>query len=125
MDVVGTTTNTLTEGNMLREIKGTQRLPRLLGVRVDGTGTASILAGGNDVALTDNGTGDYTLTFAVPFARVPQVVASPLAADVALHVSAVSVSAVTVKARTVAGSPAAVDADFHVIILGSDAVDET
>jgi hypothetical protein len=110
---------------MLREIKGTQRLPRMIGLRVDGTGTASILAGAQDATLTDNGTGDYTLTFAKPFARVPQVVAMPLAQDVAMHISAVSASAVTIKARTVAGSPAAVDVDFHVMVLGSDAVDET
>ena len=112
---------------MLREIKGTQRLSRLLGLRVDGTGTASILEGVNDAVLTDNGVGDWTLTWAKPFARVPEVVAMPLAVDVVLSIvpGSLTNAAVQIKARSVAASPAAADCDFHVIVLGSDAVDET
>jgi hypothetical protein len=110
---------------MLRELKGTQRLPRVLALRVDGTGTASILEGRFDATLTDNGTGDYTLTFAKPFARVPVVVACPLAVDIAVSVGTITKLAVQIKAKTIAGSPAAADVDFHVIVVGSDAVDPT
>lgn len=110
---------------MLRELKGTQRLPRVLALRVDGTGTASILEGQFDATLTDNGTGDYTLTWVKPFARVPVVQATTLLADSVAYIHAVSASAVTIRVRTVAGSPAAVDADFHVHVIGSDAVDPT
>lgn len=110
---------------MLREIKGTQRLPRLLGLRVDGTGTASILEGAQDAVLTDNGVGDWTLTWVKPFARIPEIVAMPLAADVVLSIGTLTASAVQIKARSVAASPAAADCDFHVIVLGSDAVDAT
>lgn len=110
---------------MLREIKGTQRLPRALALRVEGTGTASILEGAFDATLVDNGTGDYTLTFAKPFARVPVAIACSLAADIVCYVHAVSASAVTIRARSVAASPAAADVDFHLLVLGSDAVDQT
>lgn len=110
---------------MLREMKSTQRLNRTLAFRVDGTGTASILEGVNDAVLTDNGTGDYTLTFAKPFARVPVVVAVGLAADIVMHVAAVSKLAVQIKARSVAAIPAAADVDFHAVVMGFDSVDQT
>lgn len=109
---------------MLREIKGTQRLPRMLAISVDGTGTASIVEGSTDVSLTDNGTGDYTLTFAKALARTPVVVASPLTADRFAQIHTVSASAVTIKTFKVSDQTAA-DADFHVLLLGWDSPDAT
>lgn len=110
---------------MLRELKGTQRLPRVLAFRVDGTGTASLLEGGNDGTLTDNGTGDYTIAFRVPFQRVPIVQATPLTVDSVAYIHEVSASAVTIRTRTVADAPAAVDADFHLSVHGFDSADQT
>lgn len=110
---------------MLREIKGTQRLPRVLAFRVDGTGTASILEGAFDATLTDNGTGDYTLTFAKPFARVPVVLgASILAASGVVEIDAISATAIGIKTFAVDGTTAT-DVDFHVALLGFDSADQT
>lgn len=50
---------------MLREVKTSQRLPRMLAIKVDGVAPA-ILVGKFDATLTDNGIGDYTLTLAKP-----------------------------------------------------------
>lgn len=96
----------------------------MLAFRVDGTGTASILEGQFDGTLTDNGTGDYTITFAKAFVRVPVISALPVTADVALSINAVSASSVRIVAREIDASPAAVDADFHVMVLGFDTADQ-
>lgn len=109
---------------MLREIKNSQRLPRLHAFRVDGTGTASILAGSFDASLVDNGTGDYTLTLLKPFARLPVAVGSAIGATAAVvQLSAVTSSTVRVLCFDAAG--AAVDADFHLMVMGYDSSDET
>lgn len=108
---------------MLREIKGSQRLPRLIALRVDGTGTASILEGAFDATLVDNGTGDYTLTFATPFKRVPVCVGSAVGAVEATLNVVPSVSAVQVLLQDNAG--AAIDSDFHLMVLGFDSADQT
>jgi hypothetical protein len=109
---------------MLREIKGSQRLPRLLAFRVDGTGTASIVEGAFDATLVDNGTGDYTLTFAKPYTRVPVCIGTALgAAAASVVIAAVSITAVQVTIFSDAG--AALDADFHLQVLGWDSADQT
>lgn len=107
---------------MLREIKCTQRLPRQLHFKVDGTGTASILIGSHDAVLSDNGVGDYSLTFAKPFARLPVVVASSLTAGAVIQIAAASASACQILVKDTAG--AALDADLMVIVQGFDAADE-
>lgn len=109
---------------MQRQIESPQRMPRMLAFRVDGTGTASILEGQFDGALTDNGTGDYTITFTKAFVRVPVISALPLATDIALSVSAVSASSVRVLARSIGAAPAAADVDFHLQVLGFDTADQ-
>tara|TARA_R110000868_G_scaffold276891_1_gene536677 strand:- start:1465 stop:1794 length:330 start_codon:yes stop_codon:yes gene_type:complete len=109
---------------MLRDVKSTQRLTRLLSFRVDGTGTASILEGSQQATLVDNGTGDYTLTFAVPFVRVPVCSGNAIGSTAAIiNVAVVSISAVQIKAFDAAG--AAVDVDFHLSVLGFDSADQT
>ncbi len=112
---------------MLREIKGTQRLPRVLAFRVDGTGTASILEGSFDAALTDNGTGDYTLTFTKAFARTPVVVVTPIGAsgDVIATLDTISTTAVIINTWDGTDGTTAKDADFHVLVHGWDAADAT
>jgi hypothetical protein len=109
---------------MLREIKSTQRLPRQLALKVNGVGgSPSILIGGFDATLADNGTGDYTLTFAKPFARDPVVVASCVTATCYAEVAASS--ATSVQILTKSNANAATDAVFHVIVQGYDAADQT
>lgn len=111
---------------MLREIKSPQRLERRISLRVDGTGTASILAGSQHATLVDNGTGDYSLTLVKPAARTLVVAGLvPLATDIALSVSTLSASVVRVLARSIAAAPAAADVDFHIEIVAYDSADET
>jgi hypothetical protein len=109
---------------MLREIKGTQRLARFIGFKVTGTGTAAITQGAQDATLTDNGVGDYTLTFAKAFTRAPIVVASALTADTYAEVAAASTSSCQIKIKAPA-TGAATDAVFFVQVLGYDSADET
>ena len=108
--------------NFSRSVKCGQRQPYMIALRVDGTGTASILEGSNEVTLTDNGTGDYTLTFSEPFSRVPSVVATPVTADIYCQIATVAVSSVNIKTFNVSAQ-AATDADFHVMVMGFDAAD--
>lgn len=109
---------------MLREIKGTQRLPRLLALKLDGTGTAALNEGANDASLVDNGTGDYTLTFAIPFARTPVVVASSLTAAINIKLHAISATAVQIKTFATADGTTATDADLDILVLGWDTPDK-
>lgn len=107
---------------MLREIKGTQRLPRLLAFKLDGTGTAALNEGANDAALTDSGTGDYLLTFTKPFARAPVVVVTPITAETLVRVVITS-TAVQVLCFDVDGTTAK-DADVELMVLGWDTPDK-
>jgi len=109
---------------MLRSVKTSQRLPRQLAFKVDGTGTASIVIGSKDATLTDNGTGRYTLTFAKPFARDVVAVGSVIYGASGLILSVVSASKTAVQVRIYDGAGADQDADFHLIVMGFDAADE-
>ena len=108
-----------------RPLKSRQRLAHVIAARVDGTGTAALLSGSTELSLTDNGTGDYTLTFSQQWARVPVVVATPVTAGVSLNIAAVSASSVQITSVATSDGSTATDADFHVVIVGSDAADET
>lgn len=94
--------------------------PRLVAFFVDGTGTAALYGPDKDLAtLTDNGTGDYTITFASTLQQTPFVFA-PLShtADVQpAIVTAISTTAVRITWKSVETSPAATDCDFQVMML--------
>ena len=100
-----------------------QRKIRMMSVIVDGTGTAA-LSGicANNMALTDNGTGDYTLTFDLAYKQAPQVFATPVTDNIVTKVTASSTTACTIKTDNLSG--VATDADFHVVIIGSDTADQ-
>lgn len=106
---------------MMREIKGTQRLPRLLAFKVTGTGTAAIGEGASDATLTDNGTGDYTLTFRKAFLRAPIVTVTTMTANTRAEVAAASASSCQILTKNDATS--ATDAVFLVQVLGWDTAD--
>lgn len=108
---------------MKRSIKAQAIKPRMIGARVDGTGTAALLNAASQLTLTDNGTGDYTLAFDEAFKQVPVVVALPVTAQIQLRIGTISASSVQILAFAMDGTTAT-DADFHVMILGSDALDE-
>lgn len=101
--------------------------PRIICLTVDGTGTAKLSGPDADlVALTDNGTGDYTLTFATALQELPYVFAPmSLTADVDFksHATIPTRTVVRILARTIETTPAAVDADFQVMMLVHTAED--
>lgn len=108
---------------MLRELKGTQRLPRVLGAIVDGTGTAAIREGGSDLSLVDNGTGDYTLTIRSPYKRKPVVQVTCATTDCYAELVDADNSVSVIHVLTKNNADAATDAVFHVLVLGWDAAD--
>lgn len=112
-------------GKMLRTVKGEQRGMRVIAARVDGTGTASILEGGDtSLSLTDTGTGDYLLTFGEPFQRVPVVIPVAATSAVEVRLGTISKTAVQILGFASADGTTATDTDFHVVIIGFDAEDE-
>lgn len=92
--------------------------------RVDGTGTASIQSGSKDATLTDNGTGDYTLTFAQAFGMIPMVQVTAVTANIIANIAAVSTTAVQITTFQGTDGTTATDADFHVFVMGFDAAEE-
>lgn len=108
-----------------RSIKNKQLSPELLAVIVDGTGTAALSGlNANDCTLTDNGTGDYTITFDEPFKCADTevvVVATNVTDDIVCKIGTVSKSAVQILTENLSGT--ATDADFHVMIMGSHTSD--
>lgn len=109
---------------MLRELKGTQRLPRALFFKLTGTGTAALGEGKYDATLTDNGTGDYTLTFVKPFARTPVVNVNSLTAGIQIKLHALSTTAIQIKSFAVDGTTAT-DAVLDIAVFGWDSADQT
>lgn len=116
---------------MLREVKCPQRKMRMLALRITGTGTAAINEGAsngsaNGATLTDNGTGDYTITFGTAFGRAPVCTVTPVATagDVIATIHTVSTSAVRITTWDGTDGTTAKDAVFHLLVVGADAVDE-
>lgn len=100
-----------------------QRKMRIMSVKVDGTGTAALSGTcSTNMSLTDSGTGDYLLTFDIPFLRAPEVIVTPATDNIVAKLGTVAVGSVQILTENLSGS--ATDADFHVIILGSDAADQ-
>ena len=93
---------------------------RLFSLFLDGTGTAAI--SGPDAhlfTLTDNGTGDYTLTAATAFAEPPYVSVMGVTADIVYHQVAPTTTVINIKSMENDDIPAAKDADFFVLIYGA------
>lgn len=109
---------------MLRSVKATKRLPRLLCLRVTGTGTAAINEGSLDATLVDNGTGDYSLTLLAPSKRTPIVTVGVLTAQTIHQVHTVSASLIRIKLFDAADGTTAKDGVFHLHVVCHDTADE-
>lgn len=106
-----------------KQVKCPQLRMRIMSAKVDGTGTAALSGTcANNFTLTDNGTGDYTLTFGIPFKRVPEVIATPITDNIVCKLGTVAVDSVQILTENLSGS--ATDADFHFIVLGADTADQ-
>lgn len=107
-----------------RQVVCPQRKMRVMSVKVDGTGTAALSGTcASNMTLTDSGTGDYLLTFVIPYARVPEVIVTPVTDNIVAKIGTVAVGSVQILTENLSGS--ATDADFHVIIMGSDTADQS
>ena len=98
-------------------VESHQNQVRDIEVKIDGTGTAAVLFGANHVTLTDNGTGDYTLTLVKPGQQTLFVSVTPLTK---VYVQLASVSATAVQILTFSDAGSATDADFYALIRVSD-----
>lgn len=116
--------STFETGRMRKKVHCPQPFPRLLAGRFDGTGTAAIVIGGAtngaSFELTDNGTGDYTVTFTKPFKRAPIVIPTTygLSNRSVQLAAAPSVSSCNILGFDISGTAA--DADFDLLVLGYD-----
>lgn len=106
-----------------RQVVCPQQRMRVMSVKVTGTGTAAVSGTcSNNMTLTDNGTGDYTLTFKIPYQRAPEVIVTPSTDNIITKIVSVAVGSVRISTENLSGS--ATDASFHTIILGSDSKDQ-
>lgn len=110
--------------SLLRPAKVRQIGQVELNISVNGTAGTPV-ASGPDAAfvssITDNGTGDYTITLKEPAKMNLHVAALVLAtADSTAIVFAVSTSTIQVKAKSVGTTPAAKDVDFSIQIKFAD-----
>lgn len=108
-------------GRFPKPVMNSQRKPRILGFRIDYSGgVPSYGLGGSDAVgvPTDNGTGDFTITFKTPFRQTPVVGAS---SEVFGHVvEIISASSTAIRCRTDDAGGGFLDGKAHVMVLGSD-----
>jgi len=108
----------------------------IIAAQIDGTGTAAITTSDGAATLTDNGTGDYTVTFGSNFLSAPTVVATVIDATYAttdqpaIVILSVATDAVRFNCmmhvdHTGAGTDATTlsvgalaDMDFHMVAIG-------
>lgn len=107
-----------TAKGIARSIKSRQIGTTLISISVNGTATTPA-AGGMDArfigSVVDNNTGDYTINLAPGLAGQADIVPVGVVAstaDVVCRVTAVTKSSIRVVCRSVAGTPAAADADI-------------
>lgn len=106
---------------MKRPVESAQRKMRQMFIIVDGTGTASISGPSSlECTLTDNGTGDYTLTFDKAFAQAPVATVTMVTTNTYPRIHASSTSSIQIKTLQVADGSTATDADFHIVLTGCD-----
>jgi len=107
---------------MLREIKTSQRGVRFIFCKLNASGS-SLSAGGEQVTVVKNATGDFTFTLKNPGVRNCMAIVTPTEDDTQFYVSATTNSTVQVKTETVAG--AAADKDYYLCIVAFDSADAT
>jgi hypothetical protein len=116
---------------MLREMLCVQRKVRVLPLRIDGGevagGTATtdgVLEGERHVTVTENSSGDYTITFNEPFKRTPVVLLTTITDVTTVRLKAVSTTAFTVEQVGADQTTPEADGDFHALVVGFDAEDQ-
>lgn len=117
---------------MLREMKSPQRMVRVIPVRLDGGDVAGgtkttdgILEGKFHCVVTENSDGNYTFTFNQAFARTPVVVCTPITDVTTCRIVAVTTSTVQIEQVGADQTTPTADGDFHMLVVGFDAADQT
>lgn len=117
---------------MLREMQCVQRKTRVIPIRIDGSAvaggtkvTTGVLEGKEHVKVTENGSGDYTIYFNTPFQRAPVVMLTPETDVTTVRLKAVTASSFTVEQVGADQTTPTADGDFHALVIGFDAVDQT
>ena len=106
---------------MKRPVESSQRKMRLMALKVDGTGTAALSGPSSlEATLTDNGTGDYTITFDKAFVQAPVVTATCVTADCIVNTIVPAVGSVQITLVDATDGTSAKDGDIEVILVGSD-----
>ncbi len=97
--------------------------PRLAAITIDGLGQAARLLGPDRdlFTITDNGTGDWTVTLVNSLQTIPYVFAPmSLTANICLmyyNTAQPSVSAIRILSNSVGTSPTATDSDVQLIMI--------
>lgn len=105
-----------------------QRLPRIVACEITNTaGTPTLTigraTGGADfTGLTDNGTGDFSVTMTTPFKREPAVFAMTTTQRVQVH--SYTAGAIRVLTKNAAGTNTDVTGVTHIMAIGSDDASE-
>lgn len=110
---------------MKRPVESSQRKMRLLALKVDGTGTAALSGPSSlEATLTDNGTGDYTITFDKAFSQAPVVQVTMVTAVTQAIVASATTALVQITTFALTDGTTATDADFELLIIGSDVTEK-
>lgn len=117
---------------MLREVKSHQRLVRQLYFHIDGsavaggTGTTNgMLVGATEGTITENSSGNYTITFAQAGSRLLNVQATTNTDVTTLRIIASSATSVQVEQVGADQTTPTADGDFFLAVTLSDAADAT
>ncbi len=114
---------------MLRELKGTQRLPRMLAfkVRVETQGQSQeqsidIKEGRSDGTVSSHEIGQYILKFSHPFARPPVAVATCISDGCDVEVTDTSTEYCQIRTRS-SSTQEPCAGSFFLIVLGWDSAE--
>lgn len=117
---------------MLREMKTVQRQTRVIPLRIDGGDVAGgtstqngVLEGKEHVRITENSSGDYSVTFVTPFARVPVVLLTPATDVSTIWLKEVSATGFRVEQVGADQTTPLADGDWHALVVGFDTPDYT
>jgi len=117
---------------MLREINSHQRLVRKMFFNVDGSVVAGgtltkngLLAGAQQGLITENSSGNYTITFNEPGSRILGVQATTFTDVSTMRVIAASATSVQVEQVGADQTTPLADGDFFLEVTLSDAADDT
>lgn len=108
---------------MLRDLKNSQRLMRSHQWSVTGA-TGAVTAGTEsaDGTVTRDAQGVYTVQFAFPFARLPFAMVQTRTSATQAHISAKTISDIEISTENNSGTDT--DADFDLLVWGSDSRDQ-